>query len=275
MADGVAITAGTGTTILTDDTGAGGHAQVIKLAISTDASPTLIPADATNGLLVDVKRVQGVVAIGDGTDTVAVSTAGADAESNTGNRLEVESYLMAFNGTTWDRSRGDVTSGLLVNVSQALADDSAFTAATSKVVPAGFMADDTSTDLVDENDVGVARMTLDRRQIVQLGESAAKDVKGGGTQTGTADQSIMVAGGAGVYNYLQWVTVYNASATNTFVNVKDGATVVAVLPLPAYGGCMFMPPRAIRSTANTAFNLASGASVTTAYLYGGGYTSTG
>lgn len=46
MADGVAITAGAGTTVLTDDTGATGHAQVMKLAISTDASPTLIGADA-------------------------------------------------------------------------------------------------------------------------------------------------------------------------------------------------------------------------------------
>lgn len=57
MADGVAITAGSGTTILTDDTGAGGHAQVVKLAISTDGSGTLIPADATNGIDVDVTRV--------------------------------------------------------------------------------------------------------------------------------------------------------------------------------------------------------------------------
>jgi hypothetical protein len=45
MADGVAITAGTGTTILTDET-ASGHAQVMKLAISTDAAATLIPATA-------------------------------------------------------------------------------------------------------------------------------------------------------------------------------------------------------------------------------------
>ena len=50
MADGIAITAGSGTTILTDDTGAGGHAQVVKLAISTDGSGTLIPADSSAGL---------------------------------------------------------------------------------------------------------------------------------------------------------------------------------------------------------------------------------
>lgn len=56
MADGVAITSGTGTTILTDDTGATGHAQVMKLAVSTDGSPTLVPADDVHGLKVDVGR---------------------------------------------------------------------------------------------------------------------------------------------------------------------------------------------------------------------------
>lgn len=62
MADGVAITAGTGTTILTDDTGAGGHAQVMKLAISADGSAVLIPADAANGLDVDVTRLPALPA---------------------------------------------------------------------------------------------------------------------------------------------------------------------------------------------------------------------
>src|SRR5688572_21906456 len=52
MADGVDITAGTGTTILTDET-ASGHAQVVKLAYSADGTATLVPADA-NGLLVNL-----------------------------------------------------------------------------------------------------------------------------------------------------------------------------------------------------------------------------
>lgn len=86
MADGVAITAGSGTTILTDDTGAGGHAQVVKLAISTDGSGTLIPADATNGVDVDVTRLPALVAgtayvgkvrLTDGTNDSNVSTTGA------------------------------------------------------------------------------------------------------------------------------------------------------------------------------------------------------
>lgn len=132
MADGIAITAGSGTTILTDDTGAGGHAQIVKLAISTDGSGTLIPADNTNGLLVDVSRVTGdvnvvndtavplTVEIGDGTSLVTVGTAYADAESNTGNHIDVSARVSVFNGTSWDRMRGDTTNGIAVDVTRVV-----------------------------------------------------------------------------------------------------------------------------------------------------------
>jgi len=45
----------------------------------------------------------------------------------------------------------------------SLIDDAAFGVATSSVTPAGFLADETSPDSVDEGDVGAARMTLNRR----------------------------------------------------------------------------------------------------------------
>lgn len=69
MADGVVLNAGSGgVTAVTDDCGAAGHAQVVKLAIATDGSATLIPADGTNGLLVNVvdraARDNGIVDIG-------------------------------------------------------------------------------------------------------------------------------------------------------------------------------------------------------------------
>lgn len=74
MADNVPITAGSGTSIATDDAGAGGHCQIVKLAISTDGSATLIPAEASNGLDVDVTRVGGdVTVIGKAADGAAVS----------------------------------------------------------------------------------------------------------------------------------------------------------------------------------------------------------
>ena len=52
MADGVAITAGSGTTIATDDTGATGHAQIVKLAVSANGDVSFIPA-TTTGLSIE------------------------------------------------------------------------------------------------------------------------------------------------------------------------------------------------------------------------------
>jgi hypothetical protein len=46
------------------------------------------------------------------------------------------------------------------------ADDSAFTPGTSYVVSSGFLADETAPDSVNEGDIGIARMTLDRKQII-------------------------------------------------------------------------------------------------------------
>lgn len=61
---------------------------------------------------------------------------------------------ISANGEQWVRLAGE------------LADDAAFTVATTRVVPVGFIADETATDSVDEGDAGAARITLDRKQIV-------------------------------------------------------------------------------------------------------------
>lgn len=117
MADNVAITAGTGTDIATDQvTGTGEHVQIVKLAISTDGSRSLVPADGTNGLAVDVKNT--VLSIGDGTNAVTIDVDPADAEPNSGNALHTESRTYIYNGTTWDRVRGDITNGMDVDVTR-------------------------------------------------------------------------------------------------------------------------------------------------------------
>lgn len=119
MADNVPITAGSGTNIATDEvTGTLEHVQLMKLAISTDGSRTLIPADSTNGLDVDVTRVGGQVQVGDGTNPISVDTTPADAEANSVNALQAMARTMLFNGTSWDRARGDTTNGLDVDVTR-------------------------------------------------------------------------------------------------------------------------------------------------------------
>ena len=87
MADNVSITPGTGKDVATDEiTGTLEHAQIVKLAISTDGSRTLIPADATNGIDVDVTRVSGTVAvsIAAGATTTAKAEDSASANADVG-----------------------------------------------------------------------------------------------------------------------------------------------------------------------------------------------
>lgn len=69
MADGVPITAGSGTTIATDDTGATGHVQLVKLAYSADGSATLVAADS-DGLKVNASGVAVPVTDNSGSITV-------------------------------------------------------------------------------------------------------------------------------------------------------------------------------------------------------------
>ena len=90
MADNVTLDPGVGgASIATDDAGAGGHVQIIKLAVSTDGSAAVIPADGTNGLAVDVTRIAagtnaiGKLAANSGVDIGDVDVTSISAGTNT------------------------------------------------------------------------------------------------------------------------------------------------------------------------------------------------
>lgn len=63
-----------------------------------------------------------------------------------------------------------------VTLETAYVDDSAFAIGTDKVNAQGFLADETATDSVDEGDIGIARMTLDRRMIVAADQQGVWDI---------------------------------------------------------------------------------------------------
>lgn len=76
------------------------------------------------------------------------------------------------------RLRTDSTGALWVALSGASfpskTDDSAFSIGSDAVSPAGFLADETAPDSVDEGDIGAARMTLDRRQIMVISDATTE-----------------------------------------------------------------------------------------------------
>lgn len=119
MADNIQITAGAGTTILTDDCTTG-HAQIVKLAISTDGSATLLPADGTDGLLVNLGANNDVVVsatnldIRDLTATDVVTVTGG-ASQTADVKITLDGESVPVTGTFWQATQpvsGTVTANL-------------------------------------------------------------------------------------------------------------------------------------------------------------------
>jgi hypothetical protein len=115
MAYNVEITAGTGTTIATDDAGAGGQVQIVKLAIATNGSATLIPADGTDGILVNLNAgTNGIgkltansgVDIGD-VDVTSIS-AGTNAIGNVGLIGRTTGGLSIFRSLDLDETEEEI-----------------------------------------------------------------------------------------------------------------------------------------------------------------------
>lgn len=122
MADSdIQVTAGTGPKVDTRTVGAGTdeHRQVMVIGDPSTATD-VATVTAANGLKVDVTRVIGSVTIGDGTQNIAIDSAQSDAESNGVNSLHTSSRNYVFNGSTWDRNRGDITNGMDVDVTRVI-----------------------------------------------------------------------------------------------------------------------------------------------------------
>lgn len=118
MADSdIQITAGSGTKVDTRTVGTGSDEHRQVMVVGDPTSTDVAPVDSTLGLSVNVTQVAGTVAIGDATNSAVVDTnGGVDNKSAAVNQLIVQDRLHVFNGTGWDRARGDTTNGILVNV---------------------------------------------------------------------------------------------------------------------------------------------------------------
>lgn len=107
-----------------------------------------------------------------------------------------------------------------------VADDAVFTPATTKVMMAGFEADETSTDSVNEGDGGAARMTLDRKQIVTIQPHTAggwltANFTNGDTFTPLTNAAQAIKASAGQLG--GWY-IYNPNAVVSYVNIYNVAS---------------------------------------------------
>jgi hypothetical protein len=125
----------------------------------------------------------------------------------------------------------------------AMVDDAAFTVASSYISATGFLADESSTDSVDEGDGGVARMTLDRKQIVVNQPHTA----GGlslfrSLDLDETEEDVKTSAGClyklritNLSTSLRYVKIYNATAANVTVGTTTPVDTIVVPPAAASG----------------------------------------
>lgn len=159
-----------------------------------------------------------------------------------------------------DRNGAPVVAGRLV-------DDAAFTPGTDRVHPVGFQADESSTDSVDEGDIGCPRITLDRKVIVAPYAHAAggftpfKLVSAASTNATNVKASAGTVAAIVVSNVnaaMRYLKFYNTSSSPTV----GTSTVVFIVPIPGNtagaGAAIPLPPQGLNFSTGISFALTTG-----------------
>lgn len=135
----------------------------------------------------------------------------------------VPSHAVTNAGTFATQIDGAALTALQLIDNPVFVDDVAFTPATSSVMMAGFEADESATDSVDEGDAGAARMTLDRKQIVNPQPHTAGGLDVGNYNTGdtftalTNSAQVIKASAGQVYGWY----IYNPNSSAAYVVLYD------------------------------------------------------
>ncbi|MEO0215667.1 MAG: hypothetical protein ABIL14_01450 [candidate division WOR-3 bacterium] len=284
------------------DTGAGTVNQTM-VGIALPASGGPVPGGtATNPLRVDPTgtttqpvsdaggslTVDGTVSISGAVDTeLPASAALADATSNPTTPI-VGAALEVFNGTTWDRARGDTTNGLDVDVTRLpsipagtnnIGDVDVLTMPLTQVhgdtahdaldgnnpIKIGGKASDVEPTAVAAGDRVNAWFDLFGRQVVLTGHATPENpVTASGSAAGV---TVIPAPGVGVSLYICKGSVHNSNASAQTVSLRDGAsgTIRWTASLGASGGGSLFDfgSRGWKLSANTA--LVMDAAAATAY----------
>jgi hypothetical protein len=215
---------------------------------SADGDRTCLQVDSTGSLRVNVANTvtTTISSIAAGTNNIGdmdvLSVVPGTAATNLGKAEDAahasgDTGVMALavrtdtaaagSGSTGDYEalHTDSAGALWARLVSELADDAAFTVGTSRVLPSGFLADETATDSVDEGDIAAARVTLDRRLIVipQTYASGGWDTFRSLDLDESEEQVKATAGRVGrviftnVSGVTLWLKLYNDTAANVTV----------------------------------------------------------
>ncbi len=117
------------------------------------------------------------------------------------------------------------------------------------------------------------RVTADGRLLTLPYANPEDTVSGVASDTSGASTEVIAAQVASVRTYLTWVHIINTSATATYVELKDGTTVMDRLYVKATDSAYVTYPTPLKGTAATAWNFDAAAGVTTLFYAAGGMKS--
>lgn len=218
MADNVAITAGSGTTLASDDIGGVQYPRV-KISQGADGAAT----DVSSAAPLNVTLANGTV------PSHAVTNAGTFATQVTTINSVAPAFGAGASGATVQR---------VVIASDQLDPTVAHDAADSGApYKQGFKATSSlaGLTLVANADRTDGFAGLDGVQIVRPHCNLEDLLSGTATITDGSSTSVLASAGAGVKNYVTSVIIANDSATAVTVTLRDGAagSVKATFPVPA------------------------------------------
>lgn len=197
-------------------------------ALDVNIDNASIIVTATNLDIRDLVHTQDSVALGDGTNTADFVVINS-AYGATPTVLPIAGKYEATPTTYGDGDAvpllTDVNGKLItvstVTINAEAVDDSAFTVGTDYVSVGGYLADETTPDSVDEGDVGAARMTLDRKQLMVITDP-------------TTDANRLAISATGQINIDTVDTVTAVTTVTTLtgitndVNIADGGNSITV-----------------------------------------------
>jgi hypothetical protein len=114
---------------------------------------------------------------------------------------------------------------------------------------------------------------LDGAVLVRANGAIGDYVNGNASNTDGTSTQVLAAGAAGIKHYITDVLITNTSASNIYVELKDGTTVKATFPVPANGGVVHSFATPIGGTAATAWNFDPSAAASTVYCSVSGFKS--
>lgn len=215
------------------DTGGTNEAAVSAAGrISVDGSGVTQPVSIAGTITVD-SELPAAAALADATANPTLPSVG--------------SFLVGYNGTTWDRVRTANTGRLQVDVvtggganASILVDNAGFTDGTSSVSGIGFIFDEVAGTALTENDIAAGRIDSKRAQVGVIEDATTRGQRLAVSAAGAAASNITQVGGAtaSATNPLfvelstggaAYTLFGQTNATASFSRLTDGTTNVAVI----------------------------------------------